>query len=549
MSWLVLGALVVACDGPPSDGPVATHVDDWRDHVIYEIVVDRFDDADPDNDVFDGVGVTPGDLARHQGGDWAGVRRRLDYLEHLGVTVLWLSPPYRNVTCCEEEESYHGYWPLDFTEPNPRFGDLDELVGLVRDAHARGMLVILDVVPNHAGRVFGYDLDGDGAIGVGEVEPPFSETPHDALIWSARPRMWRDGVATDLGMDDFHRRGAIDFSRPATRELGDFPTGLRDLDTENPATVESLIATHVRWVELTDVDGFRVDAVPHAPARFWEQFSRGLRERLAALGKERFFLLGEVFSADPDELARYTRIDQLDAAFAFDLKVDVIDDIILDGAPPTQARAALEQNRTRFDASAQPGGIGLDPWRARVAFADNHDTWRLRGELDDPFAAAVALTVVFTVDAIPAVYYGTEQELDGRDHHLSREPLFLESDFSEQTPTYRVIQRLAAARARSSALRYGDLVVRYAAEHGGREPMGSPDAGMLAYERSHEADRALVVLNAGLDTSVATIPTGWGGGVALGDELESTQDLWRTDAMGRVTVTLPGRSAVVLRER
>ena len=308
---------MAACDPPTPSGPVSTHVGDWRDEVIYQIVVDRFDNGDPSNDSLDGVDPVPGDLSRHQGGDWAGIRGRLDYLERLGVTTLWLSPPYRNVSAGDREDGYHGYWPADFTETNPRFGSLEELRGLVDDAHDRGMLVILDVVPNHAGRVFAYDLDEDGEVDPNELEPPYADPPYDVpLIWSYRPRMWRDGVAVELTADDFHRRGFGDLSDPSQKELGDFPTGLRDLDTENPATVEALIETHVRWVLDTDVDGYRVDAVPHAPAEFWATFCSGLRERLAAEGKERFLLIGEVFTTSPAELARYSELDQLDAVIA-----------------------------------------------------------------------------------------------------------------------------------------------------------------------------------------------------------------------------------------
>ncbi|HBQ19974.1 MAG TPA: alpha-amylase, partial [Myxococcales bacterium] len=189
-----------------------------------------------------------------------------DYLEALGVTTIWLSPPYANVQRTEGEDGYHGYWPSDFTEANPRFGTLEELRALVDDVHARGMLVILDVVPNHAGRVFTYDLDADGEVDDGEIEPPYADPPYTTpLLFSHAPRMWRrTGEAWErfaLGPEHFHRRGFGDLSDQTQKELGDFPTGLRDLDTENPDVVDALVDTHVWWVAETDVDGFRIDAV------------------------------------------------------------------------------------------------------------------------------------------------------------------------------------------------------------------------------------------------------------------------------------------------
>ncbi|MFK7991301.1 MAG: alpha-amylase family glycosyl hydrolase [Sandaracinaceae bacterium] len=547
-SLSALALLTLACAGPTAP-PVSTHVEDWRDEVIYQIVVDRFANGDPSNDVVDGIGPEPDDLARFQGGDWQGIRDRLDYIEGLGVTTLWLSPPYRNVPRTEREDGYHGYWPADFVDANPRFGTIDDLRALVRDAHDRGMLVILDVVPNHAGRVFTYDLDADGEVDEVEVEPPFSDPPYDVpLLWSHRPTMLSpDGERFTLEAAHFHLHGASS-GEPFEKEQGDFPTGLRDLDTESEAVIAALVETHARWVEVTDVDGFRIDAIPHAARPFWAAFCSRLRTRLAEAGKTRFFLLGEVFDANPEALASYTGLDQLDGAFAFDLKRDLIERVLLEGAPPTVARGSLETNRSVFPASPQPGGIELDPWRARVAFADNHDVFRLRGELNDPLAAHLALIAVLTVDAIPAVYYGTEQGLAGRVHHASREPLW-PTGYDETHPTYRFLQRLVAVRRRSRALRYGSLEVRYASASGGADEDPGPDAGMIAWSREHDGERVLVVLNSALASSEARIPTRFGAGTRLVDALESTTDAWVVEADRSVVVRLPSRAGVLLEAR
>jgi len=526
-------------------------VEDWRDEIIYQIVVDRFDDGDPSNNRADGVETEPGDLSRFQGGDWRGVRDRLDYLEALGVTTIWLSPPYLNVPRTEQEDGYHGYWPADFTEASERFGGMEELRALVRDAHERDMLVILDVVPNHAGRVFTYDLDGDGATGPLEIEPPFSDAAYEApLTWSHRPRMFSAEGRFTLEPEHFHRQGSGDLSDPLQKEQADFPSGLRDLHTEREDVIDALVETHAFWVEQTDVDGFRVDAVPHAPRAFWAAFCSRLRRRLASVGKQRFFLLGEVFDASPDALASYSELDQLDATFAFDLKRDVIDGVLLEGRPPAGALGALADHAARFRAVTQPGGLGLSPWQARVAFADNHDVWRVRGELDDPLVVLLAMTVVFTVDAIPAVYYGTEQDFDGTEHHLSREPMFaLAPTFPTDGATFRHIARLAAVRARSEALRRGGLIVRYAAETGGADPAPGPDAGLFAFEREAGDERVLVVINASLDDSTARFQTGFAGGERVFDQLGSRPSPWLVAEGGMIELSLLGRSSVVLEAR
>lgn len=85
---------------------IATHVEDWRDEVIYQLLVDRFANGDPTND----YRVFPGALGRYQGGDWQGVIDRIDYLVELGVTTLWISPIVLNVETDAGVDGYHGYW-------------------------------------------------------------------------------------------------------------------------------------------------------------------------------------------------------------------------------------------------------------------------------------------------------------------------------------------------------------------------------------------------------------------------------------------------------
>jgi len=556
---LTIATFLAACaaDVPEPEAPLATHVDDWRDEVIYEVLVDRFDNGDPSNDVWDGVGPVPGDLARHQGGDWAGLRARLPYLENLGVTTLWISPIVANVARTEEEDGYHGYWASDFTTTNSRFGTLDELRSLVRDAHVRGMKVVVDVVINHAGRVFTYDLDGDGSVDPEDIEPPYSETAIDApLAWTgAPPRMWTPSEALRadpfaepellvLGEPHFHRRGATSWSGDDERLYGDFPTGLRDLATDRDEVVEALVETYAQWVRLTDVDGFRLDAVPHVAPATWADFAGRLRQRLAAMGKHRFLLLGEVFTSDPSERARYTEPGMLDSVFDFTFRTEVVNEVILAGRPPTRARHALEEQESFFSRSPQPQGIGLTPYRARVAFADNHDTQRARNILDDPYAAEMAMTAVFTVDAIPAIYYGTEQGLDGGFHHEAREVLW-ETGFDESHSTFLHISRLAAIRRRHPALRYGALDVRFLSPSGGLST--EEDASLFAWERSHEDDRVLAVFNAhAYKESTARVPTGFAAGTILRDAVYDLVPALTVASDGSVQVRLPPRSAVVL---
>lgn len=519
----------------------------WQDRFIYQILVDRFEDGDPSNNVRAGVEVEPDDLSRHQGGDWAGVTQRLDYVKRLGAGAIWISPIVRNVDRTESEDGYHGYWAEDFTEVNPRYGTLDELQELVRQAHARDLRVIIDVVTNHAGRVFNYDLDGDGQLDEGEVEPPYRSQAYDVpLLWGAtRPNLYRNGERWELGAAEYRRRGFGGYVGEG-RIYGDFGTGLRDLDTENQEVFDALLETYVRWVELTDVDGFRIDAVPHIEDSYWAEFCRRLRTELAARGKRDFMLLGEVFEQQAAQLARFTGEDELDSVFDFPFKFSFIDQVVLGGAAPASARAALVENREILDGPPQALGTGLSLWKGRVGFADNHDVPRIRSLLDDPFATDLVMTAVFTLDAIPAVYYGTEQDFDGAGNHSRRERLW-DSGFSEDGATFRHIQQLAALRQRHEALRRGELTLAFASETGAREAdegdASDESAGLVAWERHTAGERLLVVLSTRAGGSAsATFRTGFPEGTQLRDQLGSG-DTSVVGATGSVRVELPPRSS------
>lgn len=555
---LLLASLVTACGADTSTPREPDRFDDWRDAIVYQLLVDRFDNGDPTNDIQDGIAPVPGDLARSQGGDWRGVQQRLPYLAELGVNTLWISPVVRNLDRTETQDGYHGYWALDFDAPNPRFGSLEDLQALIAAAHERRMRVIIDVVTNHTGRVFNYDLNSDGAISDDEVEPKYAaDGPIDApLLWRScvdgsgpcptlTPHWTVNGTSTPLTQDDFHRRGAGGFGDDS-QLYGDFPTGLRDLDTSQDRVIDALVETYLRWVEQTDVDGFRVDAVPHIEQPFWAKFGARLRDGLEAQGKRDFLLLGEVFNRDPAVLASYTDPDELDTVFDFSFKFDLVDRVLLGGDKPSIARQVLEGNRGYFREEPQPLGAGFDPWRLRLVFGDNHDVWRIRGQIDDPFATDLVMTAVFGADGIPAVYYGTEQDFRGQGGHESREVMWT-SGFPTDGASFQVVKALCALRKREPALRYGSLSVLFASDYGGLDT--ASDAGMLVWQREYDGRRLLVALNGhALQSSRASFRTDYPEGTPLFDALRG-REVTTVQAVGQVSVELPPRGALILAPR
>ena len=158
---------------------------DWRDEVLYFLLVDRFSDAQessrPKLDRQNRHAARPpgadgqqwrwdrwaeSGAHRWQGGTIKGVQSKLDYLQDLGISAIWLSPVFKQRG---HLDSFHGYGIQHFLDVDPRFGTRQDLVELVDAAHKRDIRIILDIIFNHSG--FNWIYPG------GATEPPFKDFP------------------------------------------------------------------------------------------------------------------------------------------------------------------------------------------------------------------------------------------------------------------------------------------------------------------------------------------------------------------------------------
>jgi glycosidase len=150
MRWIVPGLMAAALIGSATAAP------SYRerlpeDEIVYFVLPDRFENGDPGNDRggLAGDRLTTGFDPTHQGfyhgGDLKGLTSRLDYIQGLGATAIWLGPVYKNKAVQggpgKESAGYHGYWIIDFTSVDPHFGSEADLHALVEAAHARGLKV------------------------------------------------------------------------------------------------------------------------------------------------------------------------------------------------------------------------------------------------------------------------------------------------------------------------------------------------------------------------------------------------------------------------
>ncbi len=673
---LSLGLSLWACGGAsdlehPADLPHQSNVGlDWRDQVIYQIMIDRFDNGDPNND----INVAPSVPGRYHGGDWQGVIDRLDYLHELGVTALWISPVVKNTEEDAGFASYHGYWTQDFLRPNAHFGDLTKLRELVDKAHAKGMLVILDVVTNHVGQLFYYDINGNGqpddtlsgggfahsclqicqqypgqcstdeltycnegkdyleriiewdpdydprgiqgwtSLGYsGPADVRFTDWPESNRTPPPRPPDWFGWPEDKSWFDDptwYNRKGRVyvwwheqDYTRDFVREQetrGDFPGGLKDLDTDNADTKEALIRSFEYWIEVADFDGFRIDTVKHIDrpevARnlrgFWGDFTDRMRAKAASLGKQNFFIFGEGFDGNDELIGSYTfggsdaagSFGRFDSMFYFSQKYRGIDAVFGQG----QATANLEclynsrMGRTSPGTAAfcatngypvgptyqdtphampEKGGIGLAPQNVMVNFLDNHDLPRFLFEKSDPNVLRAALMYLFTWDGIPCIYYGTEQLFAGGVDPKNREDMFGGNKamgyapFATDHDTFKLVQGLIALRKDNEALRQGTVSPLWSTTIAGARR----DAGIFAFERKSPNQTAIVVLETGDSTGETCAPVAEGGacmlttfppGSTLTDIMPGSDgQTFTVKSDGTVAISVPPRSGRVLVRR
>jgi glycosidase len=212
--------------------------------VVYQVLVDRFSNGDTTNDNFGHGEYDPNNLGMYHGGDWKGLTNHLDYIKDLGVTAIWISPVSQQEPLSRDglEGSYHGYFTHDFATPNEHFGSRADLTTLVSTAHAKGLKMILDVVPNHT---------ADYLAGTSTTYSPSTYSPASPLNNSSL----------------FHHNGDCKFDGSESQaqiescDLG----GLDDLDQSNTTVSNYLLNTYKDWVQGDGFDGVRVDAARSIP--------------------------------------------------------------------------------------------------------------------------------------------------------------------------------------------------------------------------------------------------------------------------------------------
>ncbi len=445
---------------------------EFREEVIYFLIVDRFHDATSDEEERRGIwdrGSMAGlydktwtQWGKYWGGNLLGIIDKIPYLKGLGITAVWLSPLFEQVDDMQYDRApMHGYWTKDFKRINPRFLPMGEpnslyhsptLRRLVDALHDSNIKLVLDVVCNHS------SPDINGSKGV----------------------VYDDGkLLCDFNDDHgsfYHHNPEITNWDDEFQLINGEMCGLATFNEKNPAYRSYIKKAISEWLDL-GVDALRVDTLKHMPIWFWQEFTADIKAH-----KPGIFLFGEYGFGKP--------WDRRTVDYANFSGMSILDFGLCDAI--------------RFAFSGeQSGGFSLVEslldhdhvyYRANelVTFIDNHDMPRFLSACPDSRSLEQALILLFCLRGVPCIFYGTEQYLvndtDGGNDPYNR-PMM--DSWDTEGSGYRLLDTLIATRRGNQALTFGSHQQLYVSEN------------VYAFLRSYRDSYALCVLNKGAQIQVS----------------------------------------------
>ncbi len=380
------------------------HVPDWvHEAVFYQIFVERFCNGDQSNDpeklsTWDEL-PTPSSF---YGGDLQGIISKLDYLQKLGITGLYLTPIF-------ESRSNHKYDTTDYRKVDPAFGDTETLCRLVSEAHKRGIRVVLDGVFNHCGENFA----------------PFQDVMKNGS--KSKYAGWFHFLQYPDGKKEARYRTFSD--------CGYMPK----LNTSNPGMKKYLLDTVTGWMRATGIDGWRLDVSDEVDHEFWRSF----RKAVKAVNPEAVIIGENWHDARP-----WLEGDQFDGVMNY---------------PVTKACiryfATQELNAKLFSADLSCCLM----WNSEQAnfsmlnLLDSHDTMRfLTWCGGDKRRVKLAVLFLFSYVGIPCTYYGSEIGMKGKGDPDSRRT-FNWDQSTWDTDLWNFYHAAMMLRRESIALQRGDV--------------------------------------------------------------------------------------------
>ncbi len=551
LTAILFAASVIGCNSSssPQTNPLALNVasPEWQDQIIYFVVTDRFNDGDPSNDDQGAGEYDPSNMAKYSGGDLRGIEQKIAYIQQLGATAIWLTPPVANQWWDPRVNygGYHGYWASNFMQVDQHMGSLGDYQELSSALHKAGMYLIQDIVVNHTGDFFYYNDGWDpndpakywarntGSVPVlAPTQSPFNmDDPTDPAQRNAAIYHWTPDISD---FDDEHQL------------LNYQLYGLDDLNTESPVVRHALRSSYGYWILTIGVDAYRIDTAFYVPQAFFSDFmystdstAPGIQQVARANGKQNFLAFGEGFATDkPYDDSNSKKIESymedssgneiLPAMLNYPL-YGTVGDVLHGGHPTAELGYRIQDMMQVFK---RP--------HLMPTFLDNHDVDRF---LADGSVAGLeqGLVLIMTLPGIPVIYYGTEQAFTEQ-----RGAMFAggyasggQDHFDTSAPLYRFIAELATLRKQNKVLSRGTPTIL---------DQDSAGPGSFAFKMTYGSASAVIALNTSDTQSMTrTFATGLTPGTLLTNRIAVGSDAVPVvvAADGTITTTLPPRGAFV----
>lgn len=369
-----------------------------NDEVIYSLLIDRFFDGNLENN----RNIDANNPNTFNGGDFAGVIKKLDYLKDMGFTTIILSPIFAN-----EKDSYTGLKVIDFYQTDPHYGSISDFKNLIKEAHKRNMKVMIDFVTNNVG-------------------------PNHPWVHEANKKDW------------FHKKHTAASSTQTELETA-WIDGLPDLNQENPEVKKYLLDVAKWWIEKTNIDGYRLEQMQYVGLDFWKDFVKTVHSE-----KADFYLIGNDSGINPKTAVQYAKIGM--EAF-MDYRQN---------QPLRNAFAAPDKSLKEILAYTVKNESGLGKRAVPLSFMDTSQLPRFTRDAaianQHPGTRwKIAFSYLYTTPEVPVILYGSEIALNGNKPPENQQFM----DFNTDQELVEYITKLAKIRASSPALMNGKISILY----------------------------------------------------------------------------------------
>jgi cyclomaltodextrinase / maltogenic alpha-amylase / neopullulanase len=412
-------------DYPTPENPKDSWTPAWaKEAIFYHIFVDRFRDGDTSNNKSqttpgdDCQGFTPKgyctfDIKRRNGGDLQGIIDALDYLQGLGINALWISPIYKS-------DKYHGYDVLDYQSVEPSFGNNQKLEELVNSAHAKGIHVVLDFVPNHT--------SNKNSLFKGAQSNCLTSPFVNFYIFSKCPTAY-----IEFGNAPSQPKINLQFESAREFMLGNVSKWLGD-DFNNDGT-----KLNPGSEGFLGIDGYRMDYAQGAdpckddgcnggePFTTNQSFWRLYRSVVKSLNPQSFTFAENTFGSNFQAYDDYA--PELDGTLDFALRDALFNAFIGGGSPGSNLNG---NNIDDLNSALLAHELNFVPGFIPVTFLSNHDQYRFYFKTgNNASVTKMAAAIQFTLKGAPIIYYGEEvgvsQDTSG-DFEPTRKRMVWEAD-------------------------------------------------------------------------------------------------------------------------